>query len=73
MLKRHEYNWYNLCSRGVNIIQNATKMETNNTPQLFLIHTILDAESGKILEYWHLVKHPTYAEMWTKSYANKLG
>eukprot|EP00804_Cyclotella_cryptica_P025455 CCRYP_017202-RA/>CCRYP_017202-RA protein AED:0.33 eAED:0.21 QI:0/0/0/1/1/1/3/0/788 len=67
---------YNLQSRGTNIIQATMTTDNNNKhprPQLFLIHTVLNEESGKILEYRQLVKHPKYKEVWTKSYANELG
>jgi hypothetical protein len=67
---------YNLRSRAVNVIQSAITTTDNNTnprPTIFLVHTILDEETGKILEYRQLAKQPKYKEEWTKSYANELG
>eukprot|EP00804_Cyclotella_cryptica_P003021 CCRYP_006028-RA/>CCRYP_006028-RA protein AED:0.37 eAED:0.37 QI:0/-1/0/1/-1/1/1/0/464 len=63
---------YNLQSQGAHLIQHTTET-TKNIPQLFVVHADLDKESGKILEYRHLMKHPKYAEAWTTSYANELG
>ena len=50
--------------------------DNNNTqpsPEFFLVHTVLDEESGKILEYRQLVKHSKCNAVWEKSYANELG
>jgi hypothetical protein len=30
--------------------------------------TILDVETGELLEYCHLIKHPKYKDVWTKSF-----
>jgi hypothetical protein len=46
---------------------------TQNNAKQFVVHAVLDEESGKILEYRQLIKHPKYADTWTTSYANELG
>ena len=38
-----------------------------------IICAVFDEESGKMLEYRQLVKHPKYAKIWSKSFANELG
>eukprot|EP00804_Cyclotella_cryptica_P012573 CCRYP_014710-RA/>CCRYP_014710-RA protein AED:0.34 eAED:0.26 QI:0/0/0/1/0/0/2/0/588 len=63
---------YNLCSRGVNLIQHTTTA-TQNTAKQLVVHAVLNEDSGKILEYRQLIKHPKYADTWTTSYANELG
>ena len=37
------------------------------------VNVVIDEETGDSLEYRHLVKHPKYKEVWTRSYANELG
>ena len=37
------------------------------------VNTVIDKETGNSLEYRHLIKHPKYKEVWTRSYANELG
>ena len=34
---------------------------------------VLDINSGKILEYRQVHKHPNYTDTWNRSYSNKLG
>jgi hypothetical protein len=34
---------------------------------------VIDEETGDSLEYHHIIKHPKYKEVWTRSYANELG
>ena len=34
---------------------------------------VLDKETGKLLNYGQLIKHPQYADTWNRSYANKMG
>jgi hypothetical protein len=38
-----------------------------------LVNVVIDQETGDSMEYRHLIKHPKYKEVWTKSYANELG
>ena len=33
---------------------------------------ILDVDTGKLLEYRHLMKHPKYKDVWTKSFGTKI-
>ncbi len=37
------------------------------------ISTIIDNDTGAILEYCHLVKNPTTKTVWETSFANKIG
>jgi hypothetical protein len=65
---------YNLRSKAVNVTQSAIKRGANFTQpltQTFLVHAVLDEETGKILEYRQLTKHPKYKEVWTRSCANE--
>ena len=44
-------------------------------PLKFLYETasaILDEETGKLLEYRHLMKHPKYKDVWMKSFGTKI-
>ena len=63
-----------------------TNVTTNRPPthryptrwkqQSTLQHTcnaVFDEETGKLLEYKQLMKHPKYAKVWARSYANELG
>ena len=34
---------------------------------------VLDQETGKLLEYRHLLKHPRFQKVWTQSAADKFG
>jgi hypothetical protein len=33
---------------------------------------VLDNKTGNLLEYWHLLKHPKYKEVWSKSFGTKM-
>ncbi len=33
---------------------------------------ILDEDTGKFLEYHHLIKHPKYKDVWMKSFATEI-
>ena len=35
-------------------------------------HSILDDDTGDLLEYRHLMKHPTYKDTWTKSFSKEI-
>ena len=54
--------------------------EPTNTPQqqvTRILHevagAIVDGETGTLLEYRHLSKHPKYEETWKHFYGNKIG
>jgi len=34
-------------------------------------HTVLDQETGELLEYRHLLKHPRFKEVWNRSAADE--
>jgi hypothetical protein len=37
-----------------------------------LAHAVLDDETGNLLEYRHLIKHPKYKDVWTKSFGTEI-
>ena len=37
------------------------------------VNSIVDEESGKSLEYRHLIQHPKHKQVWSKSMSNELG
>eukprot|EP00804_Cyclotella_cryptica_P013280 CCRYP_007043-RA/>CCRYP_007043-RA protein AED:0.39 eAED:0.39 QI:0/0/0/1/0/0/3/0/598 len=37
------------------------------------VSAVIDNNTGDSLEYRHLIKHPKYQEIWSRSYANELG
>jgi hypothetical protein len=49
-----------------------TTMATNFPDENFA-HAIIDEETGKALEFRHLIKLDKYREIWMKSFANELG
>jgi hypothetical protein len=38
-----------------------------------VLNAVLDMDTGKLLEMWHLLVNPKYKELWGKSYATELG
>jgi hypothetical protein len=36
-------------------------------------HAVLDQETGELLEYRHLLKHPRFKEVWNRSAADEFG
>ena len=38
-----------------------------------LAGTVLDAETGDLLEYRHLIQHPRYKEVWGKAFGKEIG
>jgi hypothetical protein len=36
-------------------------------------HAVLDQETGELLEYRHLLKHPCFKDVWNRSAANEFG
>jgi hypothetical protein len=63
---------YNLRSRH-NIVMSAIELVDEANARGIVVNAVIDEETGDSLEYRHLIKHPTYKEVWTKSYANELG
>jgi hypothetical protein len=52
----------------------AHKASAQCYPPYFLrgmVSAILDKETGNLLEYCHLIKHPKYKEVWMKSFGTK--
>jgi hypothetical protein len=37
-----------------------------------LAYVILDDKTGNLLEYRHLMKHPKYKDVWTKSFSKEI-
>ncbi len=37
-----------------------------------LAYAVLDDETGDLLEYRHLMKHPKYKDVWTKSFGTEI-
>ena len=37
-----------------------------------LAYAVLDGETGDLLEYRHLMKHPKYKDVWTKSFGTEI-
>ncbi len=38
-----------------------------------MLNAVLDMNTGKLLEMWHLLVNPKYKELWGKSYTTELG
>ena len=36
-------------------------------------NAVLDGETGKLLEYCHLIQRPKYRQTWGKSFGDKIG
>eukprot|EP00804_Cyclotella_cryptica_P010114 CCRYP_019272-RA/>CCRYP_019272-RA protein AED:0.25 eAED:0.25 QI:0/0/0/1/0.66/0.75/4/0/703 len=63
---------YNLRSQS-NIVLSAIAMIGEAQARGMTVAAVIDNDTGDSLEYRHLVKHPKYKEIWSRSYANKLG
>ncbi len=35
------------------------------------VYLVLDDKTGDLLEYWHLLKHPKYKDMWSQSFGKE--
>ncbi len=35
-------------------------------------YLVLDKETGDLLEYWHLLKHPKYKDVWSQSFGKEI-
>jgi len=35
-------------------------------------YSVLDDETGDLLEYWHLLKHPKYKDVWSQSFGKEI-
>ncbi len=35
-------------------------------------YLVLDDETGNLLEYWHLLKHPKYKDVWSQSFGKEI-
>ena len=54
---------------------NAWKYQDTRRPSQFLCdlaYAVLDNETGDLLEYRHLMKHPKYKDVWTKSFGTEI-
>ncbi len=36
------------------------------------VYSVLDDKTGDLIEYCHLMKHPKYKNMWTKSFGTEI-
>jgi hypothetical protein len=63
---------YNLCSRQHNILSTIEMFGQANAWGI-VVSAVIDTDTGNSLAYQQLIKHPKYKEVWTRSYANKLG
>eukprot|EP00804_Cyclotella_cryptica_P020395 CCRYP_012625-RA/>CCRYP_012625-RA protein AED:0.63 eAED:0.63 QI:0/-1/0/1/-1/1/1/0/284 len=77
--EEHEYTpatnpepQYNLRSRP-HIILSDIAMTGEANARGMIVSAVIDNKTGDSLEYRHLVKHPKYREVWSRSYANELG
>eukprot|EP00804_Cyclotella_cryptica_P005738 CCRYP_000080-RC/>CCRYP_000080-RC protein AED:0.27 eAED:0.24 QI:0/0/0/1/0.33/0/4/0/743 len=77
--KEHEYApathpepQYNLRSRA-KIVLSAIAMTGETNARGMIVSAVIDNKTGDSLEYRHLIKHPKYREIWSRSYANELG
>jgi hypothetical protein len=53
----------------------AQQASARTNPPQFLCdwaHSILDDETGDLLEYRHLMKHPKYKDVWTHSFSKEI-
>jgi hypothetical protein len=53
----------------------ARQAALRNYPLQFLCdlaYAVLDNETGNLLEYRHLMKHPKYKDVWTKSFGTEI-
>eukprot|EP00804_Cyclotella_cryptica_P012506 CCRYP_017700-RA/>CCRYP_017700-RA protein AED:0.42 eAED:0.36 QI:0/0/0/1/0.66/0.25/4/0/397 len=63
---------YNLRSQS-NIVLSAIAMIGEAQARGMTVAAVIDNDTGDSLEYRHLIKHPKYKEIWSRSYANELG
>ena len=60
----------------INLIQQIymkEKFPLSNDEQMHHVNAITDPDTGKSLEYRHLIKNKATQQIWNKSYANELG
>ena len=50
----------------------ARAFTTRRFPKEVLV-AVLNEETGKLMEYCHLVRNPKYRKTWQKSYGNEVG
>ena len=51
----------------------AARRRGQKPPQVETVHAVLDQESGQLLEYRQLLKHPRFKEVWNRSSADEFG
>jgi hypothetical protein len=57
---------------AAHLLQQNEQHSTENTPEHF-IGSVLDNDTGAVLEYRHLIKSDKYKRIWVHSFANELG
>ena len=71
--KRHKYSrGLTAANHALQIFQLATTMQKNFPLENFAC-AILDEETGRSLEFRHLIKSDKYRDIWMHSFANELG
>jgi hypothetical protein len=40
---------------------------------LEMVNTVMDLETGDMMEYRHLLKNPKYRETWSKAFGKEIG
>ena len=55
---------------------NTAKLASRQFPRQVtceMANAVVDAETGELMEYRHLMKNPKYREIWSKSYGDEIG
>jgi hypothetical protein len=51
----------------------AARRRAQAPPQVDTVHAVLDQETGELLEYRQLLKHPRFKDVWNRSSADEFG
>ena len=51
----------------------AARRRSQQPPDVEVVHAVLDQETGQLLEYRQLLKHPRFKEVWNRSSADEFG
>ncbi len=51
----------------------AARRRNQQPPDVEVVHAVLDQETGQLLEYRQLLKHPRFKEVWNRSSADEFG
>jgi hypothetical protein len=62
------------CDAKARVIVMLANVAQNSAINAFIAAAVIDHhETGESLEYCQLIKHPKYKQLWSSSYAKKLG